>query len=85
MRTGKILHGRVLENLFLISLFILSYNSPCKIWNFPPPISPYFKEYWEKASTLPESENCVLQEESRKSWPFKFSVCFADTLTDALT
>ena len=38
------------------------------------------KEFWEKSSTLPERGNCVLYEESRKSWSTKFRVRFADTL-----
>ena len=45
MQARKILHGRVLENLFLFSLFILSYTLPCKIWNLLSPIAPFLKSF----------------------------------------
>ena len=48
MQARKILHGRVLENLFLFSPFFLSYTSPCKIWNFLSPIAPLLKSFGKR-------------------------------------
>ena len=45
MQTRKKLHGRVLEKIFLFSLFILSYTQPCKIWNFLSSIAPLLKSF----------------------------------------
>ena len=45
MQTRTKLHGRVLEKIFLFSLFILSYTQPCKIWNFLSSIAPLLKSF----------------------------------------
>ena len=56
MQTRKKLHGKVLEKLFLFSLFILSYTSPCKIWNFISPIAPVLRSFGKRGAHCREEE-----------------------------
>ena len=56
MQTRKKLHGRVLEKIFLFSLFILSYTLPCKIWNLLSPIAPFLKSFGESRAHCRKEE-----------------------------
>ena len=56
MQTRKKLHGKVLEKLFLFSLFILSYTQPCKIWNFLSPIAPLLKSFGKVRTYCPKEK-----------------------------